>query len=255
MHIDSRIHAAISKEIPFDLELFRRTADAARETGIGALALTDHSDCPNLRRVWQAMDHEYPYVGPHYMADGVRRLPGLEVKVTGGPHLLVIGDRKTVRAYQERLNHLINGSGACPAVLFFSLQRDLELLSIFAHPFRHRGDVCRIDAPVYARFDAIGLNGRDLSFPGVEIRARTEIVARIYGLPVVAGSDAHHYHQIGTVYKGLPEAFTSIPHLKSMIADRRVRIRIDRALHSKVEAAREAKHQLKQRVRPCAESG
>ena len=252
MHIDSRIHAAISKEIPFDLELFRRTADAARETGIRALALTDHSDSPNLKRVWQALDREFPYMGPHYLADGVRLLPGMEVKVTGGPHFLVIGNRKTVRTYQERLSQSINGSGACPAALFFGLQKDLELLSIFAHPFRHRGDTLRIDWSLYAQFDAIGLNARDLAFAGVEVRARTEILAHSCGLPVVAGSDAHHHHQIGAVYNRLREDFTSIPHLKSLIAGRRFRIGIDRALRSKVKAAREAKHQLKQRVRRSA---
>lgn len=249
MNIDFHVHGAISKSIPFGLDLFRQTLDAARAAGLDALALTDHADAKNTDRVHRALEREFDYVGPHYLASGLRLLPGLEVGVSKGPHLIVIGDRETLSTYRQRLRLSINGQGACPARVFFDIQEDLETLTIFAHPFRNKCEVCRVDRAIFTRVDAIGLNARDLYFHGALVRGRTEIFARTYGLPIVAGSDTHHFHQVGSVYNQFQRPFNSIADLRSLIAEGAYRIRIHRELGDKVAAARKAKRALKKAAR------
>ncbi len=252
MNIDFHVHGALSKKIIFDMDFLRRKLETARKSGLHALALTDHSDCKNVDRVHSALDRELDYVGPHYRAQGLRLLPGLEVEVSEGPHLLVVSDRDTIRIYRERLRLSINGMGTCPARVFLDIQEDLEALTIFAHPFRNTCEVSRVDPSLYPRFDAVGLNARDLYFHGALVRARTEIFARTYRLPVVAGSDAHHYHQLGSVYNQFHRPFNSIADLRSLIADGAYRIRIHEKLGDKVAAARKAKRLMKEKVRSTA---
>jgi predicted metal-dependent phosphoesterase TrpH len=252
MKIDFHVHAAMSKEIPFDLDLFHQTLEAARLCGLEALALTDHFDSPNFEEVHRTLEREFDYVGLHYLANGIKLLLGLEFEVGEGPHLLVVSDRDSIFVYQQRLRRVHRRDGACSARVFFDRQEELELLTIFGHPFRPNRDVSRIEPDLYTRFDALELNARDLYFHGADMRARTAIFARTHGIPVVAGSDAHHYHQIGSVYNQFEAACHTLGALKSSIADGAYGIRIDEVLGEKVAAARRAKKLLKARAPAAA---
>jgi hypothetical protein len=245
MKIDFHVHAALSKEIGFDLSLFHRTLERARKSGLEALTLTDHLDSSNYDRIHRALDREFDYVGPHYVAGRLRLLPGLEFGASEGLHLLAIGDRDSILVYRDRLRHLLERSGSCSTREFLHSQEGLEIISIVAHPFRKKRHILRVDPALYRRFDAIGLNARDLYFRGAEIRKLTEVLSLAHQVPVVAGSDSHHYFQLGAVHNHFQRAFDSISDLKLLIAQGAYTIHTDQGLNHKVAAARKAKKRLR----------
>lgn len=248
MKIDFHVHAALSKETEFDLSLFHRTLKWARDYGLDALALTDHLDSSNFDRVHRALDREFEYVGPHYVVGGLRLLPGLEFGASEGPHLLAVSDRDSILAYRDRLRRLVGRTGSCSTREFLDSQEGLEMISIVAHPFRGKRHIFRVDPDLYRRFDAIGLNARDLYFRGVEVRKLTQVFSFTHQIPILAGSDSHHYFQLGSVYNRFYPGFDSLTDLKSLIADGAYTIHTDDGLDDRVGAARKAKTRLKNEI-------
>ena len=247
MLIDFHIHSAVSKQIGFDLSFFRQTIKRAKKAGLDALALTDHFASKNLSRIHMALDHEFDYVGPYYFAEGLKLFPGLEMEVREGCHLIAISNRSSMLLYRERLDEHMRQAEACSAHEFLAAQQGLELLTIFAHPFRSGREIWRVDADLYPQFDALDLNARDLYFLGPEIKMWTEDFAQQCGIAVVAGSDTHHYYQLGSVYSEIEIPFASIAQLKALLKKGTYSLHIHKALSDKVAAARKAKALLKQK--------
>lgn len=246
MRIDFHIHSAVSRQIGFDLSFFRQTIKSAKQAGLDGLALTDHFGSKNLARIHMALDHEFDYVGPYYLADGLKLFPGLEMGVSEGCHLIAVSNRSSILLYRNRLRQYVSHPEACSTHEFLAAQQGLELLTVFAHPFRTGREIWHVDADLYPQFDALDMNGRDLHFLGPEIRRRTEEFAREYGMAVVAGSDSHHYYQLGTVHSDIESSFGSIAQLKALLHSGAYSLHVHKALSDKVVAARKAKALLKQ---------
>lgn len=247
MRADFHFHAAISKGIGFDLAFFRETLATARARGIDALAVTDHFNTQRWPELLDTFDREFDYVGPYYLAEGVRLYPGMETDVAEGVHLLVIGARDDIRAYWPRfVNHMEKGQFA-PIAAYFEWQAGLDLVNIFGHPFRPGREITQVDEVYYARFDALDLNAKDLSWGGAMYRIRLEGFAGALGLPVTAGSDAHHYHQLGTVVNVFDRPCESIADLKAEIAAGAYQIEVNAGLVEMVHQAEAAKREMKLR--------
>jgi hypothetical protein len=170
----------------------------------------------------------------------------MEVNVREGPHVVVLGEREAILAYHARFRHNMTPETYCFAHEVFDRQEGLRLLTILAHPFRPGREMARIDARLYSCFDALELNARDLVLVGKEIAARTEHVAWVCGLPMVAGSDTHHYHQLGTVYNRFDSAFGSVIELEDRIDRGEYTIHVDDQIDARVKRARTAKEAHKQ---------
>jgi hypothetical protein len=120
-------------------------------------------------------------------------------------------------------------------------------VSIFAHPFRPGREAGRIAKKLYSRFDAVSLNARDVYFYGKKLRVQTRNFALDWDLPLVAGSDTHHYYQLGSVVNVFKRSFSSLPELKKAITKGKYSIKVHRQLRIKVKKARKNKARLKKR--------
>jgi hypothetical protein len=208
--------------------------------------MTNHFNTPNFEGVYAYLDGEYTYAGLYYEVNGVRLYPGMEVNVREGPHIVVLGEREAVLAYHARFRHNMTPETYCSARDLFDRQDDLQLLTILAHPFRPGREIARIDPGLLSRLHALELNARDVVLLGKEVVAQTERAAREHGLPVVAGSDAHHYHQLGTVYNRFDVAFSTVSELGERIVRGEYTIQVDDRIDERVRTARAAKEAIKQ---------
>jgi predicted metal-dependent phosphoesterase TrpH len=245
MQVDLHFHAVLSKKIGFEPAFFQESVRQARRVGLDALAMTNHFNTPNFEGVYAYLDREYIYTGSYYDVDGVRLYPGIEVNVREGPHVVVLGEREAILAYHARFRHNMTPETYCSAHEVFDRQEGLRLLTVLAHPLRPGREITRIGARLYSRFHALELNARDLVLVGREIAARTERVAWEYGLPMIAGSDTHHYHQLGSVYNRFEPVFGSVIELADRIARGEYAVQIDGRIDRRVLRARTAKEALK----------
>lgn len=190
--IDTHTHPKISKHYAFDPGSVRRMVRMARRAGLDGLALTEHF---HARGYWDIADHladTLPCDRGAFVADGVTLIPGAEVNIREGAHVIVLGEvselRRLDEAFEERLSR-----GYEPALReFLDVTDDFDVARIGAHMFRRAKELGKFAAVDLRRLHALEINGKDF---GTEIMLLVQ--ARALGLPIVAGSDAHHWLQIG----------------------------------------------------------
>ncbi len=190
--IDTHTHPKISKHFAFDPRSITRTARMARAVGLDAVALTEHF---HARGYWDIYNHlvaAYPCERGVFDAGGIALLPGAEVNIRERAHVIVLADvaelRRLDEAFPDRLSH-----GYEPTLReFLDVTDDFDLARIGAHMFRRTKELGKFAAADLRRLHALEINGKDF---GTEIMLLVQ--ARALGLPIVAGSDAHHWLQLG----------------------------------------------------------
>lgn len=245
MRVDVHFHTCLSKNIPFDHDFFGQAAQRAREQGMFAIIITDHFDGSGYEGIYPALDERYPYNGAYYLVNGVRFYPGVEVEVKEGPHLLVSGTRDDVLAFYHRVRDHRTSETLVTLPEFFAKQAGLDLMNIFAHPFRPKRELTRVDPSLIARFDGLDLNAKDIWRFGETARTQVELAGQAFDCPVVAGSDTHHFWQLGSIYNEFYRPFETIAELRSRIREGAYRIHIRAELADWVEQAQRAKRHIK----------
>jgi hypothetical protein len=235
MLIDIHVHTSLSRSLPFSQADMLAQVARARQQGLGACALTDHSDAADILAIHDALDASFPWRQHAYDADGVWLFPGVEVDVAEGVHLLAIGGREAIRRFIMRLVPGIDAAG------YFAAQADLALFNVIAHPLRPGHELTRLPPALLPRFDALDLNAKDLWRAGPEHHAAMLGLSARHGLPLLAGSDAHHPDQLGAVRAELSQPVTSPAGLRDSIRHAPPRLHIHPELRAMVAAAREAK--------------
>ena len=190
--IDTHSHPKISKHFAFDPGSVARMVRMARRVGLDGLALTEHFHASGYWDIPTHLEAAYPRQGGVFWADGVALIPGAEVNIREGAHVIVLATtdeiRRLDRAFQEPLS-----SGYEPVLReFLDVTDDFDLVRIGAHMFRPRKELGKFAASDLRRLHALEVNGKDF---GTETMLLVQ--ARALGLPVVAGSDAHHWLQLG----------------------------------------------------------
>ena len=246
MKIDFHFHAALSKKIGFELDFFRTTLQQARQVGLDALAVTEHFNSSNIDVLYPTLDAEFEYVGDYYLADGIKLFPGLEIDVQEGPHILVLGNRAAIEVLRGRLQPHLTPDTFCSMAELFAKQAGLDCLTICAHPFRPHRNIHNIAPELWPGFHAVDLNATDLFNFGAEMRIQVEEFAAAYHLPVLAGSDTHHFEQLGSVYNQFRQPFSTIPELKALISTGAYTVCVNDNLPAMVGLARQEKLRLKQ---------
>lgn len=247
MNIDLHFHAALSRRIGFEYEFFREKIHQAKESGLDGLMMTDHFNIGGLDQFYTFLAKEYVYNGQYFNVEGVRVFPGVEVDLLEGPHLLAGGSAEDVMALRERLRRNFREGNYCPAKEYFHKQEGLDFLNVFAHPFRVGCEIHHIDHSLFNYIHAVGLNAKDIMTFGRKIIKRIEKVAERTGTKVVAGSDAHHPLQIGTIYNEFLDEINSFHDMTNAIRMGHYHIRVDDGLEENVKEAIAAKkrHMLK----------
>lgn len=246
MNFDFHVHGSLSSKLGFDLDFFQQMTREAKEAGLDGLALTDHFDAADYQEIHQILADRYRYVDDYYEINGLRVFHGIEVEVSEGMHLLVIGNREHMNEYYQRLDGHFEPDHYCSTQQFFHYQEGLNTIAIAAHPFRPNRLITQIDPIHYPKFDAMGLNARDLYFLGAEeLLSLTQNFSNEHHLPILAGSDTHHFLQIGSIMNRFPGEAATINELRKMIQSNTHEIVINEALQEKIRHAREEKSAIK----------
>lgn len=237
MKIDLHTHAKWSMSTNFSFDYYQDMMRAAHRNDLDAVALTEHFHTHQFYDIYNTLERKSRYFGNHYVVEGVKVFPGMEVDVMEGGHILIIGEIKAIIAIRERLEeHTVHGSYVRLEQLL-SWSEAHACLSIGAHPFREVNPLYRIKPELLARLDGFDVNGRDLYHYGSEMEGRVQKMAEKIELPVVGGSDTHHPLQFGSVYNEFEQDCDMVEQLRSAIRRNAFKYRISPEIDSKVQLA------------------
>ena len=198
--IDFHVHAKASKRFPFSLPYFRLTVDQARNRGLDAFVLTEHFHAPDFWRMYERLCEIMPYRdGVLGVDSGFQILTGAELGVAEGCDLLLLGTLEELGRFAQRLAASpITGyrPGFAEAI---EAARHCGLFVTGAHMFRKGKELRKLGPDALCQLDALELNGKDF-FLDAAVRAQ----AARWGLPVIGGSDAHVWLQVGIKTTSLP---------------------------------------------------
>jgi PHP-associated len=190
--IDTHTHPKISKHFAFDPASITRTVRMAQTVGLDAVALTEHFHARGYWEIYQHLADTYPCERAVFRAGSIGLLTGAEVNIREKAHVIVLADLAELRrlddAFPEKLSH-----GYEPTLReFLDVTDDFDLARIGAHMFRRTKELGKFPAADLRRLHALEINGKDF---GTETMLLVQ--ARALGLPIVAGSDAHYWLQLG----------------------------------------------------------
>jgi predicted metal-dependent phosphoesterase TrpH len=190
--IDTHSHPKMSKHFQFSPASVDSMVRQGRRVGLDAIALTEHFHATRYWDIHNHLEATFPCDRGVFRADGFALIPGAEVNIREGAHIIVLGEVPELRrldgAFPSRLSERYE-----PTLReFLDVTDDFDIVRIGAHIFRRCKELGKFSAVDLRRLHALEINGKDF---GTEIMLLAQ--ARALGLPIVAGSDAHHWLQIG----------------------------------------------------------
>lgn len=190
--IDTHSHPKLSKHFAFNPGSITHMVRMARRVGLDGVALTEHFHAADYWEIHQHLEATFPCRAGVFWADGIALVPGAEINIREGAHVIVLGDSAEIRrldgAFPEPLSH-----GYEPRLReFLDVTDGFDLARIGARMFRPQKELGTFSPIELRRLHALEVNGGDF---GTEMMLLVQ--ARALGLPIVAGSDAHHWLQLG----------------------------------------------------------
>ncbi|GBF34749.1 hypothetical protein DCCM_3869 [Desulfocucumis palustris] len=177
-------------------QLIRRL-NAAKGLGLDVLAVTEHMDAHDFWDIVECLIKLGLNGSGNLCWKGMRLLTGAEVTIAEGGDILLIGSAQGLKQLESRLGRL-DGNNLPPFKDLLDASEDLGFLRIGAHPCRAKKVLWKM-GPLLKRLDALEINAGELSKAGY-----VHHQAREAGVAVVAGSDAHHWLQLGRLYNIIP---------------------------------------------------
>lgn len=246
MIIDLHSHIKLSKKTEFTIDYFRQSIQEAKQSGLTAIAMTEHFNTYRFHDIYEELDRHYEYKEDYYDIEGFKVFPGMEIDVRQGGHILVIGTRPSVLELRSRLEPHTQPETFIEFERLLDWCDELSLLRIGAHPHRESNSLTQHDAAILRRLDAFDLNAKDLYTYGPGMRTSVFELAQAIAIPVVAGSDTHHPLQFGSVMNILDADYDKVEDLAACVKQGRFRIQVSECLETKVKAATIVKKLLKQ---------
>ncbi len=249
MYIDFHTHVKLSKKTKFMPDYFAEMMREAKESGLTAIAMTEHFNTLRYTEIYDYLDAHYSYEEDYYNIDGLKLFPGLEVDVKEIGHILIIGKRDDILAIHSALeNHMEDGSFIAINELL-NLAEGYDVIKIGAHPFRKSTPLYQHDPEQLKRLDAFDLNGKDLYSQGEEqYIEKIKPFAENLRVPIVGGSDTHQFLQYGCIMNKLKLECHTIRDLRSCIIQGKYSVEISPSLPIKVKSAKLAKKLMKQMI-------
>lgn len=246
MKIDFHSHVKISKKSTFMPTYFKEMMCEAKESGLDAIAMTEHFNTDRFNDVYQYLAENYQYEHGYYLIDGLKLFPGIEVDVKEVGHILLIGDRDDIVAIRASLENHTKQANFIAFKDLLDIADHYELLKIGAHAFRKSTPLHHHDPEQLKRLDALDLNGKDLyTYGGQDYYKKMKKFASEIGLPIVAGSDTHQFLQYSSVYNVFDRTCEDITALKEEVKRGAYQIEISPSLDVKVRSAALVKKLLK----------
>jgi PHP-associated len=200
--IDLHTHAKISKFFPFEMRAVHQMIAQARRVGLDGIALVEHFHASNFWDVHEILGRTFAYADGVYRTErGFHVLTGAELSLVdkGRPaDLILLGTLDQLRRFNGRLTRPATGGYRPSFAEAVAAARETGLFVIGAHMFRPGKELAALGREL-AALDAVEANGKDFRKDEPVYDA-----ARRLGLPVVGGSDAHFWPQIGIKATLLP---------------------------------------------------
>jgi len=213
---DFHCHVKLFSHGRFRPAQLRRRLNWAARLGLDVQAVTEHFDVPDFWEIYSCLETLCGNGRGGLEWRGVTVLAGAEVSIDEGGDILLIGSIEALKGLEKRLGRLTAGN-----MPFFKdlldASEDLGFLRIGAHPCRPDKELWKMGS-LLKRLDALEINAGELSMARWVQRQ-----AHQTNMAVLAGSDAHHWLQMGRVFNLLPfgGSFT-IAELKRAVAERKV---------------------------------
>ena len=190
--IDTHSHPKISKHFALNPAAVTRMIGMARRVGLDGLALTEHFHATAYWEVHQHLAATFPEKGGVFWAGDLALIPGAEVNIREGAHVIVLGEVAELRRLDESFPRRLSEHYEPTLREFLDVTDDFEIARIGAHMFRRSKELGKFAAADLKRLHALEINGKDF---GTEVMLLAQ--ARALNLPIVGGSDAHHWLQTG----------------------------------------------------------
>lgn len=214
MDIDLHCHGKLSKKSKFSIKHFTNLQQAAMRNGLQAIALTEHFNTWGFDEIYETLERRYTYKDDYYDVDGLKVFCGMEVDVREEGHILLVGKRDNVLSLQKALLPFVTKDKYPPMDYLLEEAGKREMLKIGAHPYRNEHSLGRLDANLLKRLDFLELNGKDFKKGNSVLRLADSV-----GLPVVAGSDTHHWLQVGCVKNRLAKDCYTVSQLRCCLKE------------------------------------
>src|SRR5262249_49347632 len=180
------------KHFKFDPRSVQRMVRMAGRVGLDGLALTEHFHATDFWEVHEHLERTYPSEGGVFWAGDLALIPGAEVNIREGAHVIVLGEVAELRRLDESFPQRLSEHYEPTLREFLDVTDDFEVVRIGAHMFRRAKELGKFAAADLRRLHALEINGKDF---GTEVMLLAQ--ARALNLPIVGGSDAHHWLQTG----------------------------------------------------------
>ncbi|SFG11007.1 hypothetical protein SAMN05660649_00710 [Desulfotomaculum arcticum] len=205
-------HVKIFINRKFSPEQLKKRLNWAKRIGLNVLAITEHLDLPDFWEIYDCLEELCSNGSGALQWEGTTVLAGTEVSIEEGGHILLIGSLETLKILEGRLGR-VTLENAPDFKFLMDNTEDLNFVRIGAHPCRYGYELWKIGSQL-KRLDALEINANELIMAKLVQRQAFDMK-----IPVLAGSDAHHWLQMGRVYNLLPlkRGFT-IADLKQVVA-------------------------------------
>lgn len=206
--IDMHTHPKISKHFAFDPRALGRIVRTAERLGLDGVALTEHAHATGFWDIYGYLERTYPVQDGLFRAGRVALIPGAEINIAEGAHVIVLADVAELQRLDDAFAAPLSAGYAPSLREFLDVTDEFDLVRIGAHMFRRQKELGKFAASDLRRLHALEINGKDF---GTELMLVVQ--ARALGLPVVAGSDAHHWLQLGARHTLLHDDELTLPAL------------------------------------------
>ena len=245
MRIDLHTHCKWSKQSELSRDYLKDMLTHAAQH-LDVMALTEHFNTLHFEDIYDQLEQLATYENGHFTYKGLIILPGIEVDVAEGGHIVVIGELIAIRRLSEHLEPHRDRSRFIGLAQLLKQAHSLHCVCIGAHPFREENPLSHIAHELLRELDAFDLNGRDLYKYGLDMEQRVQQLAQLLELPVVAGSDTHHYEQYGAIVSVGEGMVHNVEELRTMLQMRGLSYQIAEDYADRVQRAEQQQKLLKQ---------
>ena len=192
--VELHCHTRLLGRQPWSRQWLIGICRRARQLGLDRLAITEHADIPGFWDVFSFLDDN------GWRWQDLQLLAGCEITVAEAADILVLGTPADLLDLKSCLGSWPSGHDHRPPLEdLLGAANNLGMLTVGAHPFRPGRQLAHLPENLLRRLDALEINAREL-----ERSAAVADLARRLDLPLVGGSDAHIFWQVGRVINLLP---------------------------------------------------
>ena len=216
MTIDMHCHSKITKKADFSIVHFRKLVQCALRNRLDYLILTEHYNTLAFHDIYDSLDEHYTYDGFYYNAEGLRVIPGTEVDIKEGGHIILFGALEDVLAFRASFPERIVKSDHLSFDELMERRVKHKLYATGAHPFRNGKQIgLNLSDQQLKKLDFLELNAKDY----LKEKEMVGLAERL-DMSIVGGSDTHYPLQIGTVRNVVKENPKSLTHLVEILKRR-----------------------------------